>query len=319
MPAPPVGPLKMPGLVMYWGQNGFGGANPGNAAKYEKDLGTTCIEHPEYDVVVLAFVTSFVRTRNADGYPEMNFANHCEAPWDARNPFLLKCPDIGAGIETCHQKGKRVLLSLGGASGSYGFVSDDEARTFAKTTWDMFLGGSSAIRPFAPATLDGVDLDLEGGSSTGYSAYVKALRTLMDASAARKYYIAAAPQCPFPDAYLGPAAGKALGDAPTAFDFLFVQFYNNFCAGTSPAAFTTAWNSWAGVAANGGPKIFVGLPATPQAANAASFVDRANLPSLLAGVKGASAFGGVMLWDVSFDQNSAASDGKTYGVAARAL
>ena len=35
MPILPAGPLKLPGLVMYWGQNGFGGANPGNAAKYE--------------------------------------------------------------------------------------------------------------------------------------------------------------------------------------------------------------------------------------------------------------------------------------------
>ena len=248
----------------------------------------------------------------------MNFANHCDTPWDARNPFLLKCPDIATGIETCHAKGKRVLLSLGGASGSYGFVSDDEARTFAKTAWDMFLGGTSAVRPFGNAILDGVDLDLEGGSATGYSAFVKSLRTIMDASSssgARKFYIAAAPQCPFPDAYLGPAAGKALGDAPSAFDFLFVQFYNNFCAGTSPTAFSDAWTHWAGV----GPKIFVGLPATTQAANAASYVDRTALPTLLGGVKGNAAFGGIMLWDVSFDQNSSGSDGKTYGAAARAL
>jgi chitinase len=42
------------------------------------------------------------------------------------------------------------------------------------------LGGSSDTRPFGDAVLDGVDLDIEGGSTTGYAAFVKQLRTHMD-------------------------------------------------------------------------------------------------------------------------------------------
>jgi len=42
-----------------------------------------------------------------------------------------------------------------------------------------------------------------------------------------RYYVTAAPQCPFPDAYLG-AVIDAVG-----FDAIYVQFYNNYCAVTA--------------------------------------------------------------------------------------
>lgn len=61
-----------------------------------------------------------------------------------------------------------MLLSLGGASGAYGFKSDDEGKTFAKTLWDLFGGGDSKTRPFGDSIVDGFDLDIEGGGSTGY-------------------------------------------------------------------------------------------------------------------------------------------------------
>jgi chitinase len=33
----------------------------------------------------------------------------------------------------------------------------------------MFGGGSSTYRPFGDSVIDGVDLDIEGGPSTGYT------------------------------------------------------------------------------------------------------------------------------------------------------
>ena len=59
-------------------------------------------------------------------------------------------------------------MSLGGASGSYGFQNDKDAVTFANTLWDLFGNGKSDTRPFGDAVLDGFDLDIEGGGSTGY-------------------------------------------------------------------------------------------------------------------------------------------------------
>jgi chitinase len=247
--------------------------------------------------------------------PELNFANHCETSYSTENPFLLRCDDIAAGVRTCQAAGKKVLISIGGSTGSAGFQSDDDGKKAAQATWDIFLGGNGAIRPFANATLDGVDLDIEGGGTVGYSAFAKALRALMDASG-RKYYVTGAPQCPYPDAFLGPAAGRALGDAASAFDFVFVQFYNNYCGYNSPASFREAFGTWKGLAA-GGPKILVGLPASTGAANT-GFVPRATLPALIADVKSDPAFAGLMLWDVSNDQNSA-EGGTTYGAYAKSL
>jgi chitinase len=221
-------------------------------------------------------------------------------------------------VRACQAAGKKVLISIGGATGSAGFQSDDDGKKAAQAAWDVFLGGNGPIRPFVNATLDGVDLDIEGGGTVGYAAFAKALRALMDASG-HKYYITGAPQCPYPDAFLGPAAGRALGDAPSAFDFLFVQFYNNYCGYNSPASFRETFAMWKTLA-GGGPKILVGLPATTGAANS-GFVPRATLSALVADVKADPAFAGLMLWDVSNDQNSAegGANGMTYGAYAKSL
>ena len=107
---------------------------------------------------------------------------------------LPNCASVGTDIETCQSKGKIVTLSLGGATGSVGFSSDSQAETFADTIWNTFLGGSSSTRPFGNAILDGyvpklpytsrrlckssrVDLDIEGGSSTGYAAFINRIQS----------------------------------------------------------------------------------------------------------------------------------------------
>ena len=62
-----------------------------------------------------------------------------------------------------------------------------------------------------------VDLDIEGGSPNYYANFIIKLRSLWN-SANKKYYVTGAPQCPFPDANLGPV----LNNAP--FDAVFIQF-----------------------------------------------------------------------------------------------
>lgn len=299
------------GIVVYWGQNGYGGAHPDDMASWEPRLADVCAV-PHYDVVVLAFMISFISDRNG-GLPETNFSFHCETPIDAEHPFLLRCEEIEADIAACHAAGKKVVLSMGGASGAYGFTSDAEAEAFADTVWDMFLGGDGALRPFGDQSLDGVDLDIEGGGPAGYAAFARRLRGIMD-GAAGDWLITAAPQCPFPDAHLGPAPGSALADAADAFDYLFVQFYNNFCSGNTGAPFQETYAQWSGLLASGGPRIVVGLPATPEAAPAGGYVDPAALPALVDSVRDDPAFAGLMLWDVSFDRQSGAP---TYGEIAR--
>ena len=318
--APPSStPLPSKGLLtVYWGQNGWGATHT-DQSTWEKPLADTCAAHPEYDVVILSFATQIAHTRNQPSgqsfVPELNFANHCETSYSTDDPFLLECDDIAAGVRACQAAGTKVLISIGGSTGSAGFQSDDDGKMAATSVWNIFLGGAGAIRPFTGATLDGVDLDIEGGGTVGYSAFVTALRALMDGSG-HKYYITGAPQCPYPDAFLGPATGRALGDAPAAFDFVWVQFYNNYCGYGTPSAFRDSFAQWKTLA-TGGPKIVVGLPATTGAAGS-GFVARATLPSLVGDVKGDPAFAGIMLWDASNDQNSA-EGGTTYGAYAKSL
>ncbi|KAJ2889719.1 Chitinase 1, partial [Coemansia aciculifera] len=184
-----------------------------NSARNQKTLGEYCSSSTE-DVIVLAFM---------NGFPNilLNFANACEDTFEGTG--LLHCPKIAADIKYCQSKGKVVILSMGGASGAYGFSSDSQAAQFADTMWNMFFKGTAAQRPFDDAVLDGIDLDIEGGSNSGYAAFISQLRAHYASDPTRQYYIAAAPQCPFPDAYLGSTLNSAW------FDMVFVQFYNNYC------------------------------------------------------------------------------------------
>lgn len=68
-----------------------------------------------------------------------------------------------------------------------------------------------------------IDLDVEGGGSAHYAAFVTQLRAHAS-GASKKYYVTAAPQCPFPDANLG-AVINAVG-----FDAVYVQFCESLCA-----------------------------------------------------------------------------------------
>ncbi|KAJ2797233.1 Chitinase 2 [Coemansia helicoidea] len=185
---------------------------------------------------------------------------------------------------------------MGGASGAYGFSSEADGEAFADTTWNMFFKGNATQRPFDDAVLDGVDLDIEGGSSIGYTAFINQLRSHYKSDRSKTYYIAAAPQCPFPDAYLGPTLDSAW------FDMVFVQFYNNYCGlNAYPRWFNFEdWDNWAKTkSANKDVKIFIGAPGSPTAASS-GYADGAALRTVYDSVRSKyTSLGGVMTWDVS--------------------
>jgi len=203
---------------------------------------------------------------------------------------------MASDIKTCQSKGKIITMSLGGASGAYGLADDNTAKQFADTIWNTFLGGSSTHRPFGDAVLDGVDLDIEGGSSSSYGAFVTQLRSHFN-GASKSYYVTGAPQCPFPDAYLNDALSSS------HFDAVYVQFYNNYCG---LGAFNTSnwnfgsWDNWAKtVSPNKNVKVYIGAPASSAAAGS-GYVDAATLGKIAATTRAQySSFGGVMFWDIS--------------------
>ncbi|ORY02396.1 glycoside hydrolase, partial [Basidiobolus meristosporus CBS 931.73] len=277
-------------FVTYWGQNSYGIGTP-DKTKWEKSVRGYC-EDDTVDVINMAFLHVFNAGTNK--LPEINLSYHCDSTFFP-GTSLLSCPDIGEDIKYCQSKGKKVIMSLGGAAGSYGFSNDADATKFAKTVWDLFLGGSSTTRPFGSAVLDGVDLDIEGGGTVGYSALINGLRSYYAQDSSKKYYITGAPQCPFPDAFLGSALNSAW------FDMVFVQFYNNYCAASNSAQFNyDTWHNWATTnSVNKDVKIYLGVPGSARSASS-GYVPASQLNSIIQNTRSKySSFGGVMTWDAS--------------------
>jgi chitinase len=86
-----------------------------------------------------------------------NYPQICNAETNSVFPgtSLPDCSFLASDIQECQAKGKIVTLSIGGADSVVGFVSNSQAKQFADTIWDLFLGGQSKTRPFGSAILDG--------------------------------------------------------------------------------------------------------------------------------------------------------------------
>ncbi|KAM0918954.1 hypothetical protein ACQ4PT_008529 [Festuca glaucescens] len=264
-------------IAVYWGQNDG-----------EASLAETCVSG-NYEFVILAFLPKFGKGQT----PELNLASHCD-------PSSGGCRSQSKDIQSCQRSGVKVLLSIGGGDGSYGLSSPGDASQVAMYLWNNYLGGTSSSRPLGDAVLDGIDFDIELGSAKFWNNLATDLEKL-GKNGGTTVLLSAALQCPFPDEWDGGAINTGL------FDFVWVQFYNNeecqFSAGQS--AFLNAWKKWESVPAG---KIFLGLPASKDAAGT-GFVPARELTSrVLPLIKGSPKYGGVMLWSKFYDDRTGYSD-----------
>jgi chitinase len=158
--------------------------------------------------------------------------------------------------------------------------------------WNNFLGGQSDSRPFGAAVLDGIDFDIEVGTNEHWDELA---RTLSGFSQEKKIYLTAAPQCPFPDAKLGTALDTGL------FDYVWVQFYNNApCQYDGNADnLKNYWGQWNNIQAD---QIFLGVPASTEAASSGYIPPDVLNNDVLPFIKGSAKYGGVMLWSRFYDQ-----------------
>lgn len=259
-------------LVIYWGQNGN-----------ESSLVNICIAG-KYDIINIAFRSTFRKGQQ----PRINLAGHC-------NPASHNgCKSVGGAIEVCQYLRVKVLISIGGGSGSYTLSSAEDVRNVADHLWNNYLWGQSNSRPFGSAVLDVVDFDIEARQSY-YDALARRLSE-HSRSSGKKVCLTAAPQCPFPDKYLHGAL------SPGQFDYVWVQFYNNNChCSTNRTGFKSAWRQWNKIQVK---KIFVGLPASPAAAKSGYVTPQVVVSEILPLVKRSVKYGGVMLWDRYNDPKS---------------
>ncbi|GLJ32421.1 hypothetical protein SUGI_0652380 [Cryptomeria japonica] len=214
-----------------------------------------------------------------------------------RNLLGTEC-GLSSDIKACQSRGVKVLLSLGGGAGSYYLSSDADAKNVASYLWDNYLGGHSDSRPLGDAVLDGIDLDIEGGTTEHWGSLAKYIKGY---GGGNKVYVTAAPQCPFPDAYLGTALMTGL------FDYVWVQFYDN-----SPCQyggdFLDAWKQWTSSLPSNA-QIYLGLPASSAAAGTGYVPSPTLISDVLPQIRTSSNYGGVMLWSRYYDlQNGYGSD-----------
>ncbi|KAI1175072.1 glycoside hydrolase superfamily [Nemania sp. FL0916] len=285
-------PTSSNNIAVYWGQNSAGGNNT------QRPLVDVCQSEKDVDIILLSFLIGATDIDKA-----LNFASS-DRPTEQ-------------DITDCQTKyNKTLILSLGGAAtdNTFAFAAEDKAVDAATRIWASFgpssaaamrRDASSTFRPFGSAAVDGFDLDFEAPYSN-VQVFAQQLRKLMDLEKSRKFYLSAAPQCPFPDASLGPVLQ---GDMATVLDFAFIQFYNNPpCEVRTPDSFMKSLEQWdAEWAKPSGAKIFVGVPGAVSAASASSYVEGSVLAAgPIRTAQKVPSFAGVMVWDMSqLDANKA--------------
>ncbi|XP_078434542.1 chitinase A [Wolffia australiana] len=268
-------PLKIRGgeIAVYWGQGDDGS---------EGTLAQTC-QTGKYRYVIISFLFQF-------GYgqpPALDLAGHCDPPSGG-------CAGLSNDVRACQSNGVKVLLAIGGGAGNYGLASADEAQQLADYLWNNFLGGQSTSRPLGDASLDGVDFDIEQGSGAYYAQLGQSLKNF-----GQPVLLSAAPQCPYPDQFLGSAIDAGV------FDFVWVQFYNNppcqYSNGDDSGLRGAWFNNWANIPTG---KLFLGLPASQDAAGGGFIPPEALISQVLPAIKSSSKYGGIMLWSKKYDDVS---------------
>ena len=301
-------------LVAYWGQNGIYHQIK-ELPYYERDLNYMC-KHTQYDVIALAFLHIFFDVRNKDDMPALNFAYHCKRPVSREYPTLLRCPLIERAIKKCQKNGKKVVLSLGGEIGTYGFYFVEDAKLFAYRLWNLFLSGDKLtdLRPFGTAVIDGLDINAISDDHFGYSDLIREIRKLEQAeNVGKTFTLSASTQCEFPDRILGPDVGYVLGDMAESFDSIFVQFRSVWCKAEDEDFVLNHLKEWLKYSeAQQGGMIFLGVPAGVGAAgDVGCYRSPEQLRLIYEKLRNEPRFGGIMLWDVGFDRANR-ENGKKY-------
>ncbi|KAF2716428.1 glycoside hydrolase family 18 protein [Polychaeton citri CBS 116435] len=271
--------------VIYWGAND----SEGSLADYCDGQGN--------DIIVLAFLSDYGNGAAPNGY-----VHDCLINTDGTGSD--ECAAVGNDIKTCRSMGKKIIISLGGG-GATGYPrSQDDARGIAYTLWNSYgspSATSNSPRPFGDAMVDGWDFDIESDTNiVYYNDIVGRLRELSQGDTSNTYYITGAPEC-----Y---ESGGHMHDLirSSTFDKLFIQFYNNppceaanyvrNIDGGDHFNFDDIYNDLQGTAsANAG--LYIGIPASEDAADNQAYIRSNELPKLLNDYKTHSGFAGVMLYD----------------------
>ena len=162
-----------PQNVVYWGQT-----------SENNDLSAYCTSTSGIDILILAFLYEY---GNGNNIPSGTIGQSCFISTSGEGQ---NCDNVISSIATCQAAGIKVVLSLGGASGSYSLQSQSEAETIGQYLWDAYGGSTSTSvqRPLGSSIVDGWDFDIEVNEGSQYYQYLIAtLRSNFASDSSRKY------------------------------------------------------------------------------------------------------------------------------------
>lgn len=151
---------------------------------YQPRLSTFCAE-TSLDIINIGFVNYFPDVGLA-GWPQTNFGNQCDGTVYTHNGettgLLKNCHQIVEDIPICQANGKKIFLSLGGATPEVGqyVATKESAVAFSEWLWGAFGPNDSPYatidvpRPFDDVVVDGFDFDIEWGVDFGIYLAVSA-------------------------------------------------------------------------------------------------------------------------------------------------
>lgn len=208
-----------------------------------------------------------------------------------------QCDDLADAIKACQSNGVKIILSPGGAIGMYSLSSQGEAETIGQNLWDASgrTQNSCVPRLFGTTFVNGWDFDIEAARGNQYYQYlIRILRSNFVSDSSNTYYITGSPQCPIPEPHMQQIITSS------QFDHLWVQFYKNpSCSVNGPINYDV-WVSAIAGTPYGNAKIFVGVPASPNAATGTSsgaqyYLEPSTLATLVRRYSTNSAFGGIAM------------------------
>ncbi|USD31939.1 MULTISPECIES: Ig-like domain-containing protein [Vibrio] len=279
-----------------------------------------------WDVIDIAFADN---DRNSDGTVHFNlYSGDIHSSCAALNPTQFK-QDMAA----LQAKGKKFVLSLGGAEGTITLNTDQDEANFVSSLTDI-------IKEWG---FDGLDVDLESGSNLVHGSQIQARlgRALLqiEQNIGGDMYLTMAPEHPYVQggfvAYSGiwGAYIPVINDTRSTLDLLHVQLYNN---GGLPNPYTQGSAAEGSVdmmvaqskmliegfeLANGtqfaplrDDQVAIGLPSGPSSANSGQAPTPNILDALDCLTKGTSCdsvipafnypnFAGVMTWSINWDEH----------------
>jgi len=280
---------------------------------------------PQWDVIDIAFADN---DRNSNGTVHFNlYAGDIHSSCAALDAAQFK-----ADVAALRARGKKVVLSLGGAEGNITLNTNADEMNFVSSL-------TAIIQTWG---FDGLDVDLESGSNLLHGTQIQNRlgRALLqiEQNIGGDMYLTMAPEHPYVHggyiAYSGiwGAYIPVIDVTRDTLDLLHVQLYNNgglaspYSTGASPAGSVDMMVASARMLlegfelANGemftplrADQVALGLPSGPQAAGSGQATNQAIFDALDCITKGIScnsfdaganypAFSGVMTWSINWDK-----------------